>query len=299
MGGGTAGHVIMGCAFLIIGLWHLFNSIKLHSLHPTSYLSLPWFPVPRIKYLEPFTIILVTLIFILLELFNGGSPTAPDGTIPSGHLRHFEHSIIAFSFTVCAFFSVVLDRMGSPGQHALVHFLQAVAFGQQLVIFHFHSTDHVGVEGQYHWLLQMITCVSLITSVVAVGFGGSFWNSFVRGFSVVHQGVWLIVTGMLWTPQGMPKGCFLTKEMGRDAVVCRGDRALDRAKALVNLQFGFYLILVSVFCVGFYLVIFKFYSREQVEQRYRSLNKHEDGDHYHIGTPHKQEICMSTISLPI
>ncbi|KAL8542214.1 hypothetical protein ACS0TY_003177 [Phlomoides rotata] len=296
MGGGTAGHVILGSAFLIIGLWHLFNSIKLHSLNPTSYVSLPWFSVPRLRYLEPFTIIIVTVIFVWMELFNGQSPTAADGSIPSESLRHLEHSLIAFSFIVCAFFSVLLDRIGTPGQHGLLHFLQAVAFGQQLVIFHFHSTDHMGVEGQYHWLFQIITIVSLFTSVVAIGFPGSFWNSFVRGFSVVYQGVWLIVTGMLWTPQWMPKGCFLKTEMGREAVLCRGDRALGRAKALVNLQFGFYMIVVSVFCVGFYLVIVRFYPRQKVE--YRSLNKYEEGD-YDLGTPQKHEICMTRISLPI
>ncbi|XP_057775354.1 uncharacterized protein LOC130994304 [Salvia miltiorrhiza] len=275
MQGGTSGHVSLGFAFLIIGMWHLFNSIKHHSLHPKTFISLPWFPVPRFKYLEPITIILVTSVFIISELFAGGGRPA---TAPN-NLRHLEHSIIAISFSLYAVFAVLFDRIAAPlpAQRVLLHLLQAAAFAQQLLILHLHSTDHAGVEGQYHWLMQIVTLVTLIATISVAGNPASFLSSFVRGFSVIFQGIWLVVMGfMLWTPEWMPEGCFLKAE----AVLCHGDRALRRAKALVNLQFGLYLIALTVCAMVFYLVVIKFYPQEKAE--YRSLmtkfDDEEEGD---------------------
>ncbi|XP_047979172.1 uncharacterized protein LOC125221084 [Salvia hispanica] len=275
MQGGTSGHVSLGFAFLVIGIWHLFNSIKHHSLHPKNFISLPWFPAPRLKYLEPITIILVTTVFIISELFvaGTGSPTA------AKNLRHLEHSLIALSFSIYASFAVLLDRLAPPRppHRGLLHLLQAAAFAQQLLILHLHSTDHAGVEGQYHWLMQLVTSATLLATLLLAANPRSFLASFARGFSVVFQGVWLVVMGfMLWTPEWMPEDCFLKGEM----VMCRGDRALRRAKALVNLLFGLYLIVLTVFVMVFYLVLVKMYPQEKVE--YRSLmikfDEEEEGD---------------------
>ncbi|KAG6433574.1 hypothetical protein SASPL_105188 [Salvia splendens] len=275
MQGGTSGHVSLGFAFLIIGTWHLFNSIKHHSLQPKTFISLPWFPAPRLKYLEPLTIILVTTVFIISELFlaGTGSPTA------ANNLRHLEHSLIALSFSIYASFAVLLDRLSPPppAHRSLLHLLQAAAFAQQLLILHLHSTDHAGVEGQYHWLMQLVTSAALLATLLLAANPRSFLASFARGFSVVFQGVWLVVMGfMLWTPEWMPEGCFLKG----GAVLCRGDRALHRAKALVNLLFGLYLIVLTVFVMVFYLVLIKMYPRQKDE--YRSLmvkfDEEEEGD---------------------
>ncbi|PIM99862.1 hypothetical protein CDL12_27639 [Handroanthus impetiginosus] len=296
--GGTSGHVSLGFAFLIIGLWHLFNCTKHHSFNPRSYSTLPWFPISRFRFLEPITIMLVTFIFILSELFIGHRPLSPDGTIPFKNLRHFEHSMMAVSFFVYAFFAALFDKVSAPCQHGLLFFLQAVAFGQELLILHLHSTDHMGIEGQYHWLLQIITFVSIVTTLLAIGYPGSFLNAFIRGFSVIFQGVWLIVMGfMLWTPKWIPKGCFLKPEVGRDAILCHGERALDRAKALVNIQFGLYLTVLTVFAMCFYLVVIKLYRDEKVE--YVKVPKvcedQEEGD-YGLEDKHKvhkvHKVCV-------
>lgn len=81
---------------------------------------------------------------------------------------------------------------------------------------------------------------------------------------------------MLWTPEWMPEGCFLKGEV----VLCRGDRALRRAKALVNLLFGLHLIVMTVFVMLFYLLLIKMYPRQKDE--YRSLmvkfDEEEEGD---------------------
>ncbi|EYU39240.1 hypothetical protein MIMGU_mgv1a019038mg [Erythranthe guttata] len=272
--GSLVGHVVPGFGFFIIGLWHLLNHTKLHALHPKSYTSSPWFPTSRIKYLELYLIILGCSMSISMELFIGPTrhqPLDPDGTIPSNHLHNFEHSNISLTFLTYALLSILLDKLDPPAKTGLTHLLAAVAFGQQLLIFHLHSADHMGVEGRYHWLLQIAISMSLLTTLLGINYHKSFLNSFVRSTSVMLQGVWLMVMGfMLWTPSLIPKGCFMNLEEGHKVVRCHGEEALERAKSLVNIQFSWYVLGVTIFAVIVYLVMVKLY-HEKIE--YQSLSK--------------------------
>ncbi|KAK4441028.1 hypothetical protein Salat_0437700 [Sesamum alatum] len=92
----------------------------------------------------------------------------------------------------------------------------------------------------------------------------------------MFQGVWLMVMGfMLWTPTLIPKGCFMNLEEGHKVVRCHGEEALERAKSLVNIQFSWYVIGVTIFTMTFYLVMIKLYF-EKVE--YKPLAKFESQD---------------------
>ncbi|KAK2976989.1 hypothetical protein RJ640_019209 [Escallonia rubra] len=277
--GSLVGHVAPGFGFFVIGLWHLINHIKLHALHPDSSTSLPWFPTSKIRYLELFLIMAGCSMSVAMELFIGPSKHQPfdvDGTIPSNHLHNFEHSSISMTFFVYAAFSLLLDRIGPKAQHGLTQLLGAIAFGQQFLMFHLHSSDHMGVEGQYHMLLQLVILVSLITTLMGIGYPKSFMISFVRSLSILFQGLWLMVMGiMLWTPEFMPKGCFMNLEEGHLVVRCHGDEALHRAKSLVNIEFSWFLIGVTIFAVLVYLALIKIYP-EKVE--YQSLTKFEEAE---------------------
>ncbi|CAK9184406.1 unnamed protein product [Ilex paraguariensis] len=276
--GSLVGHVAPGFGFFVIGLWHLLNHIKLHALQPKSYTSLPWFPTSKIRYLELFLIIGGCSISISMELFIGPErhqPFDPDGTIPSNHLHNFEHSNISMTFFVYAVFSILLDRIGPPAQYGLTQLVGAIAFSQQLLLFHLHSADHMGIEGQYHWLLQTVILVSLITSLMGIGYPKSFLISFVRSLSILFQGVWLIAMGfMLWTSELIPKGCFINIEEGHQVVRCHSHEALERAKSLVNIQFSWYLIGVTIFGLSLYLIMHKFY--DQKIGYHESLTKYEE-----------------------
>ncbi|KAK3030123.1 hypothetical protein RJ639_038872 [Escallonia herrerae] len=277
--GTLVGHVAPGFGFFVIGLWHLINHIKLHALHPDSYTSLPWFPTSKIRYLELFLIMAGCSMSVAMELFVGPSKHQPfdvDGTIPSNHLHNFEHSSMSMTFFVYAAFSLLLDRIGPKAQYGLTQLLGAIAFGQQLLIFHLHSSDHMGVEGQYHMLLQIVILVSLITTLMGIGYPKSFMISFVRSLSILFQGLWLMVMGfMLWTPEFMPKGCFMNLEEGHLVVRCHDHEALHRAKSLVNIEFSWFLIGVTIFAVSVYLALIKIYP-EKVE--YQSLTKFEEAE---------------------
>ncbi|XP_059669613.1 uncharacterized protein LOC132314821 [Cornus florida] len=279
--GSLVGHVAPGFGFFVIGLWHLLNHIKLHVLHPNSYTSLPWFPTSKLRYLELFLIMGGSSMSIAMELFIGPQQHQPldfDGTIPSNHLHNFEHSSISMTFFVYAAFAILLDRIGPKAQYGLTQFLGAIAFGQQLLLFHLHSADHMGVEGQYHLLLQIVIFVSLTTTLMGIGYPKSFMVSFVRSLSILFQGVWFMFMGfMLWTPELIPKGCFMNLEEGHVVVRCHDHEALERAKSLVNLQFSWYLIGVAIFGISIYMALMKIHGKSTVD--YQSLTKYaEDGE---------------------
>ncbi|XP_075521244.1 uncharacterized protein LOC142554464 [Primulina tabacum] len=273
--GSFIGHVADGFGLFIIGLWHIFNHIKLHAMNPKSYCSSLWFPTSRIKYLELYLIMIGSSTAIAMELFIGPhrhQPLDPDGTIPSNHLHNFEHSNISLTFFTYAFLSIVLDKLAPPAQYGLSNLLGAVAFGQQLLLFHLHSTDHMGLEGQYHWLLQIVIFTTLSTTLLGISYPRSFLNSFVRSASIMFQGVWLVVIGyMLWTPSLIPKGCFINLEEDHDVVRCHDEKALERAKSLANIEFSWFVLGTTSSVVALYLIMIKLY-RKKNECQYSLTN---------------------------
>ncbi|XP_038724451.1 transmembrane protein 45A-like [Tripterygium wilfordii] len=276
--GTLVGHVGPGVAFFVLGLWQLFNHIKLHSLNPRNYTSSPWFPTSKLRYMELYFIMLGSSISIAMELIIGPAAHNPfdnDWTIPSNHLHNFEHASISMTLFVYAIFALVLDKIGpKSAQYGLTLLIASIAFAQQLLLFHLHSADHMGVEGQYHWLLQLVIFVSLSTTLIGIATPQSFLVSFVRSLSILFQGVWFIVMGyMLWTPSLVPKGCFINNEEGHQVLRCRSEEALHRAKSLVNIEFSWFLVLITVLGVGFYLVLVRIYG-EKVE--YSTLRKEEE-----------------------
>ena len=278
--GTLVGHVAPGFGFFALGLWHLLNHIRLHALNPKYYTSMPWFPTSKLRYLELFLIMVGCSMSISMELFIGPSrhqPFDPDGTIPSYHLHNFEHSTISLTFFVYACFAIILDKFSpSKSQYGLTQLLGAAAFAQQLLLFHLHSADHKGVEGQYHLLLQVVIFLSLLTTLMGIGYPKSFLISFVRSISILFQGVWLMVMGfMLWTAEFMPKGCFMNLEEGHKVVRCGSHEALERARSLVNIEFSWYFVLVIICSMCLYLCLNKIYG-ERAE--YQTLSKYEEQD---------------------
>ncbi|XP_047316280.1 transmembrane protein 45A-like [Impatiens glandulifera] len=261
--GTLIGHVIPGIGFFIIGLWHLINNIKLHSLNPKSYISLPFFPTSKSKYLELYFMMGCSSFYILLELVFGQIGHHlfdSDGAIRSNHLRNFEHAFITLWMLVYSVFAKILDKHGRPkSKYGLTMTLAVVMFCQEFLLYHLHSTDHMGLEGHYHWFLQIVIFVSIVTTILSIGYRNSFLISFVRSFSILFQGVWDIVMGiMLWTPSVIPKDCFMIKEE-YFRVRCHTKEALDRAKALTTLEFSWYLVVFVVLTMFLYMYMTKLY----------------------------------------
>ncbi|KAK4753677.1 hypothetical protein SAY87_001781 [Trapa incisa] len=91
----------------------------------------------------------------------------------------------------------------------------------------------------------------------------------------MFQGIWLMIMGfMLWTPGLIPKGCFMNLEEGHLVVRCRSDEALHRAKSLVNIEFSWFLVCVTVFSVSVYLVLARIYGKDSFE--YEAIRSESD-----------------------
>ncbi|XP_022944228.1 transmembrane protein 45A-like [Cucurbita moschata] len=280
--GTLVGHVAPGFGFFIIGLWHLFNNIKIEARTnpPNSPIFLSWFPTSRFKYLEPLLIMLGASASVAMELFIGPQrhhPFDTDGTIPSNHLHNIEHSNISMTFFVFAAFSVILDRLRPKAYFELTQFLGAVAFGQELLLFHLHSADHNGPEGQYHMLLQLLVLLSLATTLLGIALPTSFLVAFIRSFSIIFQGVWLMLMGFtLWTPSLISKGCFMHLEDGHKVVRCGGEAPFHRAKSLINIQFSWLLTALTIFALSFHLFLLKLYQQTPKNPQYISLVTNEE-----------------------
>lgn len=277
--GTLVGHVVPGFGFMLIGLWHLFNHAKLHARHSNSYASSPWFPTTLLRHLELLLIMAGAGISISMELVIGPErhqPFDPDGSIPSNHLHNFEHASISFSFFTYALAALLLDKLWPklPAVEEITQLLAGLAFGQQLLLFHLHSADHMGPEGQYHLLLQLLVLISVVTTLMGIGLQRSFITSYVRSLSIFFQGFWFVLMGfMLWTPALIPKGCRINSEDGHQVVRCDGEMALHRAKSLVNLQFSWCITAMAVFGVVFYVAMVAIYGEKST---YVIMNKEEE-----------------------
>jgi hypothetical protein len=215
-----------------------------------------------------------------MEMFVDHSTFLPfdaDGSIPSDRLHNHEHAIICLALLVYAGSALHLDRVRARCRDALSLLLVAVVFAQELLVFHFHSTDHAGFEGQFHWLLQLVVAACLATALLGIGFPRSFAVSLVRSACITFHGVWLMVIGaMVWVPSHVPKGCSLVEEDGRNTVRCHSKASLHRAKALANLQFGWYLSFLTVFVVALYLYVCNRYPAEATYVRVPEAGEDEE-----------------------
>ncbi|KAE8729798.1 Fatty acid hydroperoxide lyase 2 [Hibiscus syriacus] len=137
----------------------------------------------------------------------------------------------------------------------------ASVFSQELFFLHFHSADHIGLEGHYHWLLQLIVLISILAAIAIMFLPTSLPAVLVLSVSVVFQGCWFMNMGfMLWSPQFVPRGCImqLAESSGdsmHSAVTCFSHEADIRARALANLQFIWILSGIMIFtgfiCLNF------------------------------------------------
>ncbi|XP_020594295.1 transmembrane protein 45B-like, partial [Phalaenopsis equestris] len=179
--GTLTGHLLAGSAFSILGLWHLFNTAASYRLSGhSSFSSRIWFPSPFIKHLELLLLLLLSLVSTTLLLFLSPSSAPSD----LEHATMFLHLFIYSSAALAA------DLLPSPSSSSIAGLLAASAFAQELLLLHFHSIDHAGLEGHYHGLMQIVVAACLVSTAATVGFPTSYVAAAVRSAAVVMQGMW-------------------------------------------------------------------------------------------------------------
>ncbi|KAL5562533.1 hypothetical protein UlMin_032280 [Ulmus minor] len=251
--GTFVGHIVPGLALALLGLWHAVNTIRSYFLKgPANFTIRYWYPwngpLPKLKHTELIFLLSFSLFAILMQILD----------YPFLHfafkLNNFEHATMFLHLAIFSGFSLCAELIQSL--HILsgvVGVLAASVFSQELFLLHFHSADHVGLEGHYHWLLQLIVFISLVAALAATFFPSSFPAALILSNSVVFQGCWFMNMGFfLWIPKFVPAGCIarLPEGSGDDmlgAVICATREAVLRARALANLQFSWILAAIFIF----------------------------------------------------
>ncbi|KAK7257900.1 hypothetical protein RIF29_32213 [Crotalaria pallida] len=257
--GTFVGHIVPGLALALLGLWHTINIIKSYLVKgPANFTVRFWYhfntPHSRFKHLELVSILSFSVLAIFMQILD-----FPHFQY-AFKLDNFEHATMFIHLALFAGFSLSAELTDSLDLFSgFVGTLASSVFSQELFLLHFHSTDHVGLEGHYHWLLQLIVLVSLVASVAATAFPNNFTAALVLSISVIFQGCWFINMGfMLWFPAFVPEGCAmnLAKSSGNEmlgAVTCGSKEADFRARGLANLQFSWILsailILAGIVCL--------------------------------------------------
>ncbi|XP_022762806.1 transmembrane protein 45B isoform X2 [Durio zibethinus] len=251
--GTFVGHLVPGLALTLLGLWHTINNIRAYCLKGSSKFSVRfWYPfngpLSRFRNLELIFILSFSLVAIFMQVLD----------LPFLHfpfeLDSFEHASIFLHLAIFAGFTLSAElTQSSEILSAVPGILVTFVLGQELFLLHFHSADHVGLEGHYHWLLQLIVFVSLLAALAAIFLPTSFSTVLVLSISVVFQGCWFMNMGfMLWTPQFVPRGCVMqlaesSSDSMHGAVTCSSQEADVRARALANLQFSWILSGILIF----------------------------------------------------
>ncbi|XP_024395018.1 uncharacterized protein [Physcomitrium patens] len=284
------GHVLPGAGFLLLGLWHLFNTIGAHVRSPWHFKTRTWFPLkyPRLRHVELYFIMLGSCLSIAAELFicpAAHQPWADDWSIPANHLNNFEHSTISLFMFIYAASALVLDLTRLHVPQGWLHGLAAVAFSQELLLFHFHSSDHMGLEGHFHLLLQLPIMVGILTLLVEISIRNLPAISIFRSMSIVFQGTWFIQMGfVLWTPSLLPKDCAMVHTPDHATVECSTHDALHQAKALANLQFSWHLAALVVLTGALFFLLSLLEKRRMT---YQHLAVGDDHSEVHSPSPFK------------
>lgn len=245
------GHFVPGLSLALLGLWHLFNIIRSYCLKgPETFSAKFWFPFPKLKHLELVLILFFSFFAIILLTID-----FPDFNFSSFKPDNLEHASMFLHLIIFACFALFCElTLSSDLFSGIIGILSASVFAQELFLLHFHSTDHLGLEGHYHFLLQLIGFVSFSSALASASFPKSFSAALVLSVSVMFQGCWFLNMGfMLWVPRYVPRGCVsnTTASDNRSfvhssAVACESPGAEVRAKALANLQFSWILSAILI-----------------------------------------------------
>lgn len=249
------GHILPGAGFFLLGLWHLYNTLGAYVRSPWHFKSRTWFfphGIKPLRHAELYFIMLGSCISIAAELFicpQKHQPWAEDWSIPPEHLNNFEHSTISMFMLIYATTALMIDIFQIHVPRGWVPAMAAIALSQEFLLFHFHSADHMGLEGHYHWLLQLPIAVGILALLVEIVISQHLPVVVtLRSMSILLQGTWFIQMGItLWTPSLLPKGCSMTHGMDEKTVRCVTEKALMQAKALANLQFSWHIAGIVVF----------------------------------------------------
>lgn len=257
-------HLIAGLALASLGLWHTFNTVRAYYSNGSSkFMSRTWYPFKSpLRKLENLELILI-LSFSILSIFT----QILDLKLMhfSFKLQNFEHATMFLHLSIFAGFTLFAEFSNlSEILHSVSGVLASSVFAQELFLLHHHSTNHHGIEGHYHWLFELIVCISFLSAAVATISPTNFPSSLVLSISIILQGCWFMIMAlMLWVPSFVPQGCIPllvghgsgSGSIRHGAVICESPEADFRARALANLQLSWIISAVLFFVAALCLAM--------------------------------------------
>ncbi|XP_004248750.1 uncharacterized protein [Solanum lycopersicum] len=273
------GHLVPGLALALLGFWHTISTIRANYHNGTTkFKSRFWYPFkatpfPTLQHIDLILVLSFSLFCIVIQFID----------LPSLHLslklHNIEHATMFLHLTVFAGFTLLAEISNLHEiLHGILGILAMSIFGQELFLLHYHSTDHVGLEGHYHWLLQLVVCIALISAVVVTCFPSCFPAALVLSISVIFQGVWFMNMGFsLWFPHFVPQGCVMQSSEGPEnssvhgAIMCQTDEADTRARAMANLQFSWVIAAILILVSGISLMFAKNRADRTLLSKYEQL----------------------------
>ncbi|CAO2819731.1 unnamed protein product [Amaranthus hypochondriacus] len=273
--GSFKGHVVPGTLFLMVGLWHIWCSVYRYVTCPKTFRIRVWNPVPgfegRFKYLELYMVVIGAFIDLCIELvYAPHLKYFVDGVLNPGHMNNFEHSgmlIMFFIFGLIALISVKTSVLPLPD--GALCLIAATAFSSEYLLFYFHSTNHKGLEGYYHYILVLLIGLCVLTSVAGALVPSSFPLDLSNSIAITLQGLWFYQTAFTLYGPMMPDGC----QLKGDDIVCHSADSQIRGELFANFQLFSMVVGVFVLISASYSFINSRYSSSMQES---SLT--DDGD---------------------